>query len=159
MQMLELGYRIRRARQAKGLTQARVATQANLSRTTLNQLENGLFRDLGIRKVQSVLSYLGLEFSVREAGSPSRDFVRIATTTANVSFKSLLTEDELVRALLTGKIPPSKRPHFRVLLEETSPALIKGLIDETTQWTKPGRIEKNLARIARDLGIKGFKLE
>ena len=159
MHMLELGYRIRRARQAKGLTQGFLAAQAGLSRITLNQLENGLSKDLGIKKVQSVLSYLGLELSLQVAKSPSQSFVRIAATTANVSFKSLLTEDELVRALLTGKIPPSKRPHFRVLLEEASPTLIKGLIDETNEWTKPGRIENNLTKIARDLGIKELKLE
>jgi transcriptional regulator with XRE-family HTH domain len=159
MHMLELGCRIRRARQARGLTQARLASQANLSRITLNQLENGLFRDLGIRKVQSVLRYLGLEFALQEAGSHSQDFLRIATTTANVSFKNLLTEDELVRALLTGKVPPSRRPHFRVLLEEASAAILRGLIGEINQWTKSGKIEKNLARIARDLGIKELKLE
>ena len=159
MNMLELGYRIRRARQARGLTQARLAVQAGLSRITLNQLENGLSRDLGIKKVQSILSCLGLELSVQEAESSPRNFVRMAATTANVSFKSLLTEDELVRALLTGKIPSSKRPHFRVLLEEATPNLIKGLISETTRWTKPGRVEKNLTKIALDLGIKESKLE
>ena len=159
MRLQELGYRIRRARQARGLTQARLAAQAGLSRTTLNQLENGLSRDLGVKKVQSILDYLGLELSLQEASSPSQNFVRMAITTVNISFKSLLTEDELVRALLTGKVPPSRRPHFRVLLDEAPPALVKGLISETARWTKPGRIEKNLAKIARDLGTKGLKLD
>lgn len=159
MRLQELGYRIRRARQAKGLTQARLADQAGLSRTTLNQLENGLTRDLGVKKVQAILHYLGLELSLQEASPPSLNFVRMAVTTANVSFKSLLTEDDLVRALLTGNVPPSKRPHFRVLLEEAPTELMKGLVSETTRWTKPGRIKNNLTRIARDLGMKGLKFD
>ncbi len=153
MRLQELGHQIRQARLARRLTQARLAAEAGLSRTTLNQLENGLFPDLGVKKVQAILDHLGLTLSLQEAGGErAQDFLQMATTTANVSFKSVLTEDELVRMLLTGKVPPSRRPHFRVLLEEASPAMMKGLIRETARWTKSGRVEKNLAKIARELG-------
>ena len=46
----ELGSEIRKVRQARGLTQAQLARAAGLSRETLNLLESGLVRDLGIRK-------------------------------------------------------------------------------------------------------------
>ncbi len=46
------------------------------------------------------------------------DFVRMACTSASVSFRELLTEDELVRALVTGKVPGNRRPHLRSLIEE-----------------------------------------
>src|SRR6266705_3143617 len=46
------------------------------------------------------------------------DFVRMACTSASVSFRELLTEDELVRVLVTGKVPRNRRPHLRSLLEE-----------------------------------------
>jgi transcriptional regulator with XRE-family HTH domain len=153
MRAQELGYAIRRRRIERDLTQAQLAAAAGLSRTTLNQLETGLFTDLGVRKLQAILDQLGLTLSIREAPRASRpDFIRMACTTASVSYKSALTEDELVRSLISGKVPPGKRPHLRALLDEATTSLLKGLVRETSRWTKPGRVKKNIARIAREVG-------
>jgi transcriptional regulator with XRE-family HTH domain len=153
MRWQELGYAIRQARLERGLTQARLAASARLSRTTLNQLENGLFPDLGVRKLQAVLEQLGLTLAVQNAPkSPRPDFVRMACTAANVSYKTPLTEDELIHALISGKIPRGKRPHLRALLDEVAPPLLRGLVKEASQWTKPGRVERNLAAIGREVG-------
>ena len=151
MRLQALGYEIRRARTARGMTQARLAAEAGLSRTTLNQLENGLFPDLGVRKVQAILDRLGLALSIQQAADRA-DPIRMAARTASVSYKSPLTEEELIHALIKGRIPQGKRPHFRTLLDEGSPTLLKGLVKEAGQWTKPGRVEKNLAKIAREVG-------
>jgi len=151
VRLQQLGYEIRRARRARGLTQARLAAEAGLSRTTLNQLENGLFPDLGVKKVQAILERLGLALSVQQAAR-RQDFIRMACTTASVSYRNALAEDELIQALLSGKIPSSKRPHFRTLLDEATPTLLRGLVKETSQWSKPGRVERNLARIAHEVG-------
>jgi transcriptional regulator with XRE-family HTH domain len=150
MRFQELGYTIRQARRERGITQAKLAGGAGLSRTTLNLLENGFFPDLGIRKVQAILDQLGLTLLVQPAARVN-DFVRMACTTANVSYRNALTEDELIHALLNGKVPSGKRPHFRTLLDEAPPNLLRGLVRETNQWTKPGRVEKNLARIADEV--------
>lgn len=153
MRLQELGYEIRRARLECGLTQAQLAKSARLSRTTLNQLENGLFPDLGVRKVLAILDKLGLDLAVQAAPETRRpDFIRMACTTANVSYKIALTEDELIHALLTGKATAGKRPHLRALLDEAAPELLRGLIGEASKWTKPGRVEKNLEKIAHDIG-------
>jgi len=151
VRLQELGHEIRRARLARGLTQAQLAAEASLSRTTLNQLERGLFPDLGVKKIQAILERLGLELSIQQAAS-RQDFIRMACTTASVSYKNALTEDELIQALLSGKISPGKRPHFRTLLNEATPTLLKGLVKEASQWTKPGRVGKNLAKIANEIG-------
>ena len=79
------------------------------------------------------------------------DFVRMACTSASVSFRELLTEDELVRALVTGKVPRNRRPHLRSLLEEAPDALLKGLLGQLGGQTKPGKVEKNLMKIAAAL--------
>ncbi len=152
MRLQEIGFRIRRARIARGVTQAKLASAASLSRTTLNRLENGLFPDLGVRKVQLLLDQLGLTLSVDPAERGQPDFVQMACTTANVSFRSVLTEDELIRALLTGRVPSGRRPHLRALIDETSPALLIGLVREVSRWSKPGRVEKNLMKLAKQLG-------
>ena len=144
MRLQEIGYRIRNARVERAFTQAQLARAAGVSRTTLNQLENGLFPDLGVRKLRSILDCLNLELAVQPQASVSPDFVRMACTTASVSYRTALAEEELIRALLTGKIPAGRRPHFRTLLDESNPDLLKGLVDQVSRWTKPGRVEKNL---------------
>lgn len=78
----------------------------------------------------------------------------MACTTANLSYRDALSEDELIRALLTGKIPAGRRPHFRTLFDEATPALLQGLAKEVGRWTKPGRLEKNLSMIAKDINPK-----
>jgi transcriptional regulator with XRE-family HTH domain len=153
MRLPEIGHEIRRARVARDLTQAALATAVGLSRITLNQLENGIVRDLGIRKVLAITDHLGLELVVRQLEQAGPDFVQMAATAASVSFKEPLTPEGLVSILLTGKVPAQKRPQMRALLEETSPALLRGLVQEAGRWSKPGRIEKNLLHIAHELGV------
>ncbi|MBI3043593.1 MAG: helix-turn-helix domain-containing protein [Betaproteobacteria bacterium] len=154
MRIQELGSEIRRARQARGLTQAQLARAAGVSRETLNLLESGLVRDLGIRKVFAVLEHLGLSVTLQQGMRPGRpDYVRMACTTASVSFKSALTEKELIHALVTGKVPAKRAPHLRTLLEEAPAPLLQRLAEEAAGWTKPGKLEKNLRKLASDLGV------
>jgi transcriptional regulator with XRE-family HTH domain len=151
MHLQEIGYQIREARKARKLTQAALARAAGVSRVTLNQLESGLFRDLGVRKLRKVLEHVGLTLSL-EPLDRRPDFVRMAATSASVSFRDRLTEDELIRALLTGRVAPGKRPHFRALFDEITPAIMQGLIAETSRWAKPGKVEKNVLAIAAAVG-------
>jgi transcriptional regulator with XRE-family HTH domain len=153
MHFQELGYKIRRGRLARGMSQATLAKAAGISRVTLNQLENGSFADLGVRKVQRILDKLGLELAVQPARPKTRpDFVQVARTVANVSFKHELSDEELIRALLKGVPPADRRPHLRALLDEARPAVLKGLVEEVSRWTKPGKVERNLAKIADEIG-------
>jgi transcriptional regulator with XRE-family HTH domain len=150
----ELGQAIRRSRLARGLTQAQLAQNAGLTRVTLNQLENGLIRDLGVRKLTGLLTQLDLTLNVDAV--PDRrqsDYLRLASTAASVSFKTPLTEQELQRALLTGKIPTTRRAHIRTLLEEAPSTLLEGLIAQVGRFAKPGKVERNVARIAAALDI------
>ena len=154
MRIQELGSEIRRARKARGLTQAQLANVTGLSRETLNLLESGLVRDLGIRKVLAVIDHLGLSVTLQQGVRPRRpDYVRMACTSANVSLKTALTEDELIHALVTGKVPAKRAPHLRTLLDEAPAALLQALAEEAAGWTKPGKLERNLRKLASDLGV------
>lgn len=155
MRLQEIGFRLRAARLEQKRTQAQLAKAAGVSRTTLNQLESGLVIDLGVQRLRAILREVGLDLLLGQSNSdPAPDFIRMAATSASVSFRTPLSEDELIRALLTGKVPASRRPHFRTLLEEASPALLQGLVEEARRWTKPGRVERNLAQIASYLNLK-----
>jgi transcriptional regulator with XRE-family HTH domain len=155
MTLEEIGGEIRRFRQTRGLTQAQVAVAAHVTRTTVNQLENGLLKDLGMRKVQAILDQVGLVLKTADASfePKSTDFLRVASTSASVSFKDALTEKDLLHALLTGKVSPSRRPHMRALLEQSRGALLEGLIRQVTAWTRPGKVEGNLDKIAAEVGV------
>jgi transcriptional regulator with XRE-family HTH domain len=67
MELSEIGNRIRSERRTKGLTQARLAEEAGLSRATLNGLEKGTVRELGFHKVDAILGILGFELSPTQA--------------------------------------------------------------------------------------------
>jgi transcriptional regulator with XRE-family HTH domain len=56
----EVGPVVRHARESRGLTQAELAAAADVARTTLNQLENGVFPDIGVRKLMAILGAVGL---------------------------------------------------------------------------------------------------
>lgn len=59
-----LGTAVRRARLQRGLTQQQLASACLLSRMTISQVEAGSFSDLGIRKLDRLLAYLGLELAI-----------------------------------------------------------------------------------------------
>ncbi len=154
MRIQDIGREIRKARLARNLTQAGLARETGLSRETLNLLENGLVRDLGLRKVLNVLEHLGLEISVQaRVGAALPDYVRMACTSANVGFKSVLTEDQLIHALVTGKVPAQRSAHLRALFDEAPENLLYGLVKEAERWTKPGKLEKNLHTLVKTLGV------
>lgn len=119
----------------------------------MNLLENGLFPDIGVRKAQAILEALGLDLQVRPAPRARKpDYVRMACASASTSYREKLSEIELLRGLLTGRIPPRRRPHFRMLLDEAPVALLKGLADEVGKYVQPGRVVRNLSVIAASLG-------
>lgn len=153
-QLAEIGQEIRRSRLARGLTQAQLAAAAHVTRTTLNELENGLVADLGITKIQALLDQRGLALAIDRKPTPREpDFLKVASTAASVSFKTSLTEGELPRALLTGRVPAHRRPHLRALLEESPKAVSRGLLAQVTRWSRPGKVERNLRQIAATLGV------
>lgn len=156
MRLEQIGREIRRARMSRSLTQARLAEAADISRTTLNQLENGSVKDLGIRKIEAVLQQLGLELDVTDVSASRKhpDFLRLASTTASVSFKNELKDKELLHALMTGRVPAGRRPHMRMLLEEAPRELLAGLVNQVNRSAPPGKIEKNLEKIAEALGLE-----
>ena len=155
MLIQELGRAVRDGRTARGLTQAALAAEAGLSLNTLNRLENGLFPDLGMKKAAALLQKLGMELSIKptELNMSKPNFVSMACTSAGVSFKKQLTPDELVHALLSGKAPSEKEAHFITLLDEAPDVLLNGLIEQVGSWVKPGKVEKNLQKIAKQVGL------
>lgn len=69
LNLTSLGQQIAKRRKARGLTQAVLAQNARIGRSTLDALENGRLGELGYSKVTNILAALGLELNVRDAGA------------------------------------------------------------------------------------------
>jgi transcriptional regulator with XRE-family HTH domain len=60
MDFSALGQFLKNSRQAKGITQQRMAQDLAISRSTINAFEQGRAGDVGLRKVLKMFDYLGL---------------------------------------------------------------------------------------------------
>lgn len=155
MYISQLGHAIRTSRQAQGLTQAELAEKSGLSRTTVNQLENGVFPDIGVNKVMAILRTLGQDLAVVPATTKGQpDYLRMAASSASVSYREMLAPEVLERILLTGKVPPNFYPHLRVVFEELPPKVLVGLAHALAASTKAKKVSKNLESIALQIGAK-----
>jgi hypothetical protein len=113
-----------------------------------------VIKDLGIRKVLAILDQLGLAIALDRLPQTRRsNLVGVASTAASVSFKTSVSERELLDAFLTGKVPADRGPHIRALFQEAPPALAQGLVEQIRRSTKPGRLERNLDKLAKAVGL------
>lgn len=73
-----LGEQIASRRKALGLTQPALAKKANVGRSTLDALENGRLGELGFTKITNILSALGMQLKLEDAGArrPTLDELR-----------------------------------------------------------------------------------
>lgn len=67
MDLIEIGSLVKEARKTRSLTQAELARQSGMSRTTLNALENGQLSELGVGRLIRLLNVIGLELRIGQA--------------------------------------------------------------------------------------------
>ena len=153
MQLNEIGQAVAKRRAELDLTEAQLARLAGLSRLTVNQLETGKLKDLGINKLIPLLALLGIEL-VTHARRAQRGLYK-ATVSANVSYTSELTERRLVDALATGEIPAGYESQFAVILDEVPLPVVVQAVEEAAEHsgTPPRSIWKNLAAWSRALHL------
>ncbi|WP_175917170.1 helix-turn-helix transcriptional regulator [Burkholderia pyrrocinia] len=153
MQLHEIGQAAAKRRAELDLTQAQLAKLAGLSRLTVNQLETGKLKDLGINKLIPLLGLLGIELMTR--ARPAQNGLYKAVVSANVSYKGELTERLLADALTTGHIPEGYESQFSVILDEVPlPVVVKAAEEAAERSGTPLRtIWKNLAAWSKALHL------
>lgn len=62
----DIGQTIARTRKRKKITQASLATALGMGRATVSGIENGTVPEIGIRKVLSLCTALGIELMAQE---------------------------------------------------------------------------------------------
>lgn len=71
--LFEIGQEIRRKRKLEKFTQAELAKLLGMSRTTISQIESGIVKEIGVRKLIRLLEILGLKISLRGIQAPTMD--------------------------------------------------------------------------------------
>lgn len=125
----EIGRMVRQRREDLGLSQARLARLAGLSRATINQLETGTIVDLGVSKLAQLLDLLGLSLRAEQETSRGRGLQAISQT-ASVSYKRTLTPKLLAAALVSGELPARWIPHVSTMLDEAPAKFIVSAVEE-----------------------------
>lgn len=152
MNLREIGLRVHERRGTLGLSQARLAKLAGLSRATINQLETGTLIDLGVTKLLALMDLIGLGLEA-SARAQSRHGLLMASRTASVSYKVPLEAGQLAKALVSGHLPASLVPHVSSLLDEAPLALVVSAVEEAAARGRvpPKRIWRHLALWAQEL--------
>ncbi len=70
MQLYDLGENIKQLRKTKGWSQAELEQYSGITKRTISKMENGFIEEVGIKKVETILDLLGMEFSLRPKGRP-----------------------------------------------------------------------------------------
>lgn len=152
MNLADIGQLVQARREALGLTQARLARLAGLSRATINQLENGTLVDLGTAKLLVLLDLLGLDLAAQPR-TPRRRALALLSQTASVSYRHSLEPRALADALATGELPATLIPQVATLLDEAPLPLIVAGVAEAAERTRtpPKTLWKHLATWADEL--------
>jgi HTH-type transcriptional regulator/antitoxin HipB len=78
LSMENIGELIRSLRKEKKLSQAALAQQYGMSRTTISGIENNTIAEVGIRKVEAILNGFGYELTAvpRQSTRPTLDTLK-----------------------------------------------------------------------------------
>ncbi|MBX3611109.1 MAG: helix-turn-helix domain-containing protein [Hydrogenophaga sp.] len=152
MNLADIGQLVQARREALGLSQARLARLAGLSRATINQLENGSLVDLGAAKLLALLTLLGMDLAAQPR-APQARALALLSQTASVSYRNALSPGALAVALVAGDLPPSLVPQVATLLDEAPlPLIVAGVVEVAERThTPPKVLWKHLAQWAQTL--------
>lgn len=70
MKLDELGKEIKLLRKEKNWSQDDLEKYSLITKRTISKIENGFIDEVGIKKVETILDLLGVEFSLRPKGRP-----------------------------------------------------------------------------------------
>lgn len=148
----EIGLLVRQRRDELGLSQARLARLAGLSRATINQLETGVIVDLGVSKLMQLLDLLGISLRADRPTHPSRGLDAISRT-ASVSYRQSLPPAQLAKALATGELPSKWLPHVSTMLDEAPAKFIIAAVEEAARarGVSAKTVWRHVLRWAHDL--------
>ncbi len=152
MQIAEIGAMVRSRREQLGLSQERLGHFSDLSRVTINQLERGTIKDLGVAKLIALTGILGI--SLAATARPEKgNGLFMASVTSGVSHRHKIDEKNLAEALGSGIVPSGFRPQIASLINEAPLEILVKAVEESAQkeHVAPKKIWKHIHQWAHDL--------
>lgn len=70
MTLEELGKQIKTLRKERNWSQDDLEQYSHITKRTISKIENGFIDEVGIKKVETILDLLGVEFHLRPKGRP-----------------------------------------------------------------------------------------
>lgn len=70
LDLQKLGIEIKTLRKQKGWSQDALEQYSGITKRTISKIENGFIDEVGIKKVETILDLLGVEFGLRAKGRP-----------------------------------------------------------------------------------------
>ena len=111
-----------------------MADLVELSRATVNELENGKLKDLSSHRIERVANELGFAVGLVGTRRPKdKSALDAAARVASVPYTTELPASVLFDSIKDGVVPPGYIPHLRTLLQEAPIATLADVADELQQ--------------------------
>ena len=152
--LTELGMAVRQRRREMGLSQQQLADLVDLSRATVNELENGKLKDLSSHRIERLANELGFAVGLVGTRRPKdKSALEAAARIASVPYTTELPASVLLDSVKDGVVPPGYIPHLRTLLQEAPVATLADLADELQRLHDIARLDtwKRMRVLARVL--------
>ena len=140
--LTELGMAVRQRRREMGLSQQQLADLVDLSRATVNELENGKLKDLSSHRIERLANELGFAVGLVGTRRPKdKSALEAAARIASVPYTTELPASVLLDSVKDGVVPPGYIPHLRTLLQEAPVATLADLADELQRLHDIARLD------------------
>lgn len=160
MQIHEVGQLVHQERTQLGLTQEQLGHMANVSRATINGLENGNLAEIGFIKLASLCSVLSIDLVAKphKSGRSTRRIAAAASGTKG-GVKHPITTEKLREAFASGSLPSGLDAQVHTLLDEKPWPVVAQTVREaaTVEHVAPKIVWGNLARWAAQTNSQRWK--
>jgi transcriptional regulator with XRE-family HTH domain len=152
MDIIQIGRNVKEKRESIKLTQAQLASLSKVSRMTINALENGHLKEIGITKLLSIIELLDMTLDFKDRPS-SKDTLMQLTQSANVSYKEQLTPTIFKNALMTANMPKKYIGNMMYFFDEAPESVVNKTIHAiaTLQKVNHSMIKNNAKKIAQEI--------
>ena len=150
MDIIQIGQKVKEKRESINLTQAQLASLSKVSRMTINALENGRLKEIGITKLLSIIELLDMTLDFKNRPS-SKDTLIQLTQSANVSYKEILTPTIFKNALMKARMPKKYIGNMMYFFDEAPEGVVNKTIHAVAVLKKiePSIIKNNAKKMAQ----------
>ena len=152
MNMVDIGRTVKEKRGLLNLSQAKLASLSQVSRITINALENAQLKEIGVTKLLSIMKSLDMTFDFKHNSEPHKVLIQM-TNSANVSYKDLLTPTVFKNALVKAAMPKKFIGNMMYFFDEAPESMVNKTIQAvaTLKKMEPLIIKNNAKKIAQEI--------